>query len=195
MVVFWLDGSQQMNYLVLVKLKIFLQLVAVTSYGFNYSPQQELTHLLSYQVSLTLNKSLVILSTLMNKSTYTPHTFLGDNKRYITSGGSRGGKGGANVPPFGLHLILRSTDDKQNGTPLSGYRTKKTAAMAHLRMLQKKIRSKTDRLDGQGWQFVSKTIEMGVVLPPKWAWLLKFCARFARKNVLQPPFQKSWIHH
>ena len=42
------------------------------------------SHLLSYQVSLTLNKSLVILSTLVNKSTYTPHTFLGDNKLYIT---------------------------------------------------------------------------------------------------------------
>ena len=51
------------------------------------------------------------------------------------SGGSRGGKGGASVPPFGLHLTLRSTDDKLNGTPLSGYRSKKTAAMAHLRML------------------------------------------------------------
>ena len=46
-----------------------------------------------------------------------------------------GGKGGASVPPFGLHLTLRSTDDKLNGTPLSGYRTKKTTAMAHLRML------------------------------------------------------------
>ena len=51
------------------------------------------------------------------------------------SGGSRGGKGGASVPPFGLHLTLRSTDNKLNGTPLSGYRTKKTTAMAHLRML------------------------------------------------------------
>ena len=51
------------------------------------------------------------------------------------SGGSRGGKGGASVPPFGLHLTLRTIDDKLNGTPLSGYRSKKTAAMAHLRML------------------------------------------------------------
>ena len=46
-----------------------------------------------------------------------------------------GVRGGASAPPFGLHLTLRSTDDKLNGTPLSGYRTKKTAAMAHLRML------------------------------------------------------------
>ena len=44
-------------------------------------------------------------------------------------------KGGASVPPFGLHLTLRSTDDELNGTPLSGYRTKKTPTMAHLRML------------------------------------------------------------
>ena len=50
-------------------------------------------------------------------------------------GGGGGGKWGARVPPFGLHLTLRSTDDTLNGTPLSGYRTKKTAAMAHLRML------------------------------------------------------------
>ena len=47
-----------------------------------------------------------------------------------------GGKGDASVPPpLGLHPTLRSTDDKLNGTPLSGYITKKTAAMAHLRML------------------------------------------------------------
>ena len=46
-----------------------------------------------------------------------------------------GGSGGASVPPFRLHLTLRSIDDKLNGTPLSGYRTKKIAAMAHLIML------------------------------------------------------------
>jgi hypothetical protein len=28
---------------------------------------------------------------------------------------------------FGLHLALRSTDDRLNGTPLSGYRTHKNA--------------------------------------------------------------------
>ena len=49
-----------------------------------------------------------------------------------------GVRGGANVAtPFRLYLILRSTDDKLNGTPLSGYTTEKTAAMAHLRMLWK----------------------------------------------------------
>ena len=61
------------------------------------------------------------------------------------SGGSRGGKGGASVPPFGLHPTLRSTDDKLKGTPLSGYRTKKTAAMAHLRCFRRKfIRKQID---------------------------------------------------
>ena len=54
---------------------------------------------------------------------------------HIISGGFRGSKGGASVPPFGLHLKLRSIDDELNGTPLSGYRTKKTPTMAHLRML------------------------------------------------------------
>ena len=69
---------------------------------------------------------------------------------YFNSGGSGGGggnKGGASVPPFGLHLTLRSTDDELNRTPLSGDRAKKTPTMAHLTMLHKKIRSKTDRLD------------------------------------------------
>ena len=47
------------------------------------------------------------------------------------SGGSRG----VQEPPFGMHLALRSTDDRLNGTPLSGYKSKKTVAMAHLRML------------------------------------------------------------
>ena len=47
----------------------------------------------------------------------------------------QGGKGGASVPPpFGLHPTLRSTDDELSGTPLSGYTTKKIAAMAYLRM-------------------------------------------------------------
>ena len=41
-----------------------------------------------------------------------------------------------NAAPFGLHLVVRSTDDRLTGTPpLSGYRTKKTADMAHLSML------------------------------------------------------------
>ena len=35
------------------------------------------------------------------------------------SGGFKGGKGGANEPPFGLDLVQRSTGDRLNGTPPS----------------------------------------------------------------------------
>ena len=41
-------------------------------------------HLQSYQVSHTLTKSLVVLSSLENKSVFTPHTYLGDHNQYIT---------------------------------------------------------------------------------------------------------------
>ena len=68
-----------------------------------------------------------------------------------TSGGFRGVSEVSTEPPFGLHLVLRSTDDRLTRTPLSGYRTKKTAVMAHLSMLQQKIHSKIDRLDWLGW--------------------------------------------
>ena len=40
-------------------------------------------------------------------------------------------------------VVLRSTDDRLNGTLLSDYRTKKTAAMTHLSMFLQKIRSKS----------------------------------------------------
>ena len=82
------------------------------------------------------------------------------------SGGSRGGKGGASVPPFGLHLTLRSTDDKLNGTPLSGYRSKKTAAMAHLRMLRRKFVRKRIDWTGRAGSLSQKR--------SKWAW---FCPK------------------
>ena len=36
---------------------------------------------------------------------------------------------GAQGTPFGLHLALRSTDDNLKGTPRSGYRINKIAAM------------------------------------------------------------------
>ena len=31
--------------------------------------------------------------------------------------------------------------------------------------------------------------------PPKWAWLQKFRARFARNCTIGTPFRKSWIRH
>ena len=67
------------------------------------------------------------------------------------SGGFRGVSEVSTEPPFGLHLVVRSTDDRLTGTPLSGYRTKKTAVVAHLSMLQQKIRSKLDRLGWYQW--------------------------------------------
>ena len=78
MIVFWIDGSQ-LTYLVLVKLKIFLWLVAIPSCGFNYSPQQELTLIYFH----TTYRSYLI-NPLFCQHTYIPHTFLGDNKLYIT---------------------------------------------------------------------------------------------------------------
>ena len=36
---------------------------------------------------------------------------------YYYSGGSRGGSRGAQEPPFGLHLALRSTDDRDKWNP------------------------------------------------------------------------------
>ena len=59
----------------------------------------------------------------------------GTSKYGFTVADPEGDPGVDRNPPFGLHLALRSTDDRLNGTPLSGYKTKKTAAMAHLRML------------------------------------------------------------
>ena len=41
-------------------------------------------HLQSYQVSPTLTKSLIVLSSLEHKSVFTPHTYLGDRNQYIT---------------------------------------------------------------------------------------------------------------
>ena len=43
--------------------------------------------------------------------------------------------GGLRVVPGVPWNPIRSIDGRLNGTPLSSYRTKKTAAMAHLRML------------------------------------------------------------
>ena len=76
-------------------------------------------------------------------------------------------------PPFGLDLVLRSTEDRLNGTPLSGYTTKKAAAVAHLSMLQQNIRK--NKSSGLVRHALSlKTIENGRGFNPKRAWLLNF---------------------
>ena len=107
-----------------------------------------------------------------------------------SSGGSRGGKGGASVPRFGQHLTLRSTDDKLNGTPLSGYRSKKTAAMAHLRMLRRKFVRKQIDWTGRAGSLSQKR--------SKWAW---FCPKVGVASkilratpllqILDPPLQST----
>ena len=62
-------------------------------------------------------------------------------KSYVISlsGGSSGGKGGASVPRFGLHPTLRNNDDKLNGTPLSGYKTKKLLLWLTLECFRRKF--------------------------------------------------------
>ena len=40
-------------------------------------------------------------------------------ERLHNSGGFRGGSWGSMEPPFGLDVVLRSTDDRLNGSPLS----------------------------------------------------------------------------
>ena len=87
------------------------------------------------------------------------------NLSVCSSGGSRGRSRGAQEPPFGLVTRLplgctyivalrKCTDVKLNGTPPSGYRTKKTAAMVELVVCLKNERN------GRGFA-------------QKWAWLLK----------------------
>ena len=48
-----------------------------------------------------------------------------DNNTPSISGGFRGVSEVSTEPPFGLHLVIRSTDDRLKWNPLSGYRTNK----------------------------------------------------------------------
>ena len=88
---------------------------------------------------------------------YLPHRMLYKPLSGLYQWRIQGGSQGSMEPPFGLHLALmiryEVLIDRLNGTPLSVYRTKKTTGtvMAHLSMLQQKIRSKqidwTSRID------------------------------------------------
>ena len=76
------------------------------------------------------------------------------------SGGFRGVSEVLTEPPFGLHLVVRSADNRLTGTSLSGYRTKKTAAMAHLACFSRKfVQNPSIRL--VGLVVLLKTIENG----------------------------------
>ena len=86
--------------------------------------------------------------------------------------------------PFGLDQSLRSTDDRLNGTPHSGGRTKKTVAEAQVfAEFSKK------HFDWQVEQTVSRYSEW------KWAWLINFCAQYYNGKPPPPPFKKSCIRH
>ena len=90
-------------------------------------------------------------------------------------------------PPFGLDQSLLSTDDRLNGTLLSGWRTKKTVAGAHLSKSLQHFRSKTDRLTGRANCFSLQRVKMGMAS--------KICACFAPDIIMEPPFKESCIHH
>ena len=91
-------------------------------------------------------------------------------------------------PPFGLHLALmiryEVLIDRLNGTPLSVYRTMKTTAMAHLRMLYFSRKLVQKQIDWTN-SFSQKR--------SKWAW---FCpkvgvaSKISRARVYyNPPFR------
>ena len=84
-----------------------------------------------------------------------------------TSGGSRGGKGGASVPPFGLHLSLRSTDDELNGTPppFLAITLRKLLLWLTLECFRRKFVQKQIDWTGRAGSLSQKRSKMGVVLP------------------------------
>ena len=95
-----------------------------------------------------------------------------------SSGGSRGGSKGAQESPFGLRLALRShdTDVRLNGTPLSGYRTKKLLLWLTLECSSRNLFE--NRSIGQvGLVVRLKNERNGCGFAQKWAWLLKIHAQ------------------
>ena len=84
----------------------------------------------------------------------------------MASGRFRGGGRilGFHGTPFGLELVLRSTDDRLNGNPLSAWRTKKPASMAYRSIPWQKSWLKMDGLIGKTQSFSLKHSKMGVIL-------------------------------
>ena len=83
------------------------------------------------------------------------------------SGGFRGGSGVSMEPPFGLELVLRSTDDRLNGTP-SLPEELRNQLLWHTLAKVLIENAWIDRLDTK---FLSKTLENGRGFNQKWAWL------------------------
>ena len=107
----------------------------------------------------------------------------------IQGGGGGGGKGGASVPPFGLHLTLRSTDEKTkwNPPPFLAIELRKLLLWLTLECFRRKFVRKQIDWTGRAGS-LSQNDRNGRGFSLKWVWLLKFCARFARKTLLLPPF-------
>jgi hypothetical protein len=95
-----------------------------------------------------------------------------------------GGRGGANEPPFGLHLTLRSTDDRLNGTPFLAIELRKLLLWLTLECFRRKFVRKRIDCTGRACRagsWFQKRSKMGVV-PPKWAWLQKLSGLKLDKN-------------
>ena len=106
----------------------------------------------------------------------------------------QGGKGGASVPPFGLHLTLRSIAVKLNGTPFLARKLLLWLTMECFRRNSFENRS----IGLVGLVVCLKNDRSGRGFAPEWAWLLKFCACFTHKTIttplleiLGPPLQLS----
>ena len=103
------------------------------------------------------------------------------------SGGSRGGKGGASVPPFGLHLTLRSTDDKLNGTPFLAIELRKLLLWLTLECFRRIFVRKQIDWTGRAGSLSQKR--------SKWAWFypkVGVASKISRARVYyNPPFGNS----
>ena len=76
----------------------------------------------------------------------------------------QGGKGGASVPPFGLHLTLRSTDDELNGTPFLAIELRKLLLWLTLECFRRKFVRKWINWTGRAGSLSQNRSKMGVVL-------------------------------
>ena len=104
-----------------------------------------------------------------------------------SSGGSRQVSIVSVETPFWQTCIMSSLlsgCDFCKCNPLSGYRPKKNCCYGSPQHVLAESCLKADRW---GWQFRSKTIEMGVAS--------KIRAPFARNCITETPFKESWIRH
>ena len=100
------------------------------------------------------------------------------------SGGFRGVSEVSTEPPLGcMHLVLRSTDDRLNGTPLAlATELRKLLLWLTLACFRRKYQS----IGLVGLVVALKRLENGHGFSRKWAWLLKFHEHISRaKYIIQ----------